>query len=110
VKVILLPEALADLKAISAFIAEDNPSRARSFSAELRARCASLSKHPRRFPVARDRVGIQIHKLVHGRYLIFYRVLATHVDVMRVIHSARDWVVLFEETDDQGGGGGDLSA
>ena len=40
------PEATADLADIGAYIARDDPRRARSFVDELEARCAGLTEYP----------------------------------------------------------------
>ncbi len=38
----------------------------------------------------RDDLGAGIRMLVEGKYLIFYRVGETQVEILRVIHGARD--------------------
>ncbi|HMG46450.1 MAG TPA: type II toxin-antitoxin system RelE/ParE family toxin [Allosphingosinicella sp.] len=86
--------AEADLEAIGDWIAEDDPGRAASFVVELRERCLSLTDKPNRFPVARRTGGHVFRKLVHRDYLIFYRVLADRVDIVHVLHGARDWTGL----------------
>jgi toxin ParE1/3/4 len=91
-KVILSPEALDDLQETIDWIMADNPDRARSFAAELRAKCVDLSFMPNRFPIARDGSRGVIRKRVYGDYLIFYVVGDDHVDVARIIHGARDWL------------------
>lgn len=96
-KVRLTERALADLKAIARWIGPDNPARADSFSAELRRACLGLGSNPLRFPVA-DRIGdSEIRKRVHGRYLILYRVRIGEVEVLRVVHGARNWAALLGE-------------
>jgi toxin ParE1/3/4 len=95
-KVILGPPARADLGEIARWIARDNPARASSFVDELEAKCAGLAIHPLRFPVVRQGRGFVVRKRVHGSYLIFYRLGETHVEVMRIVHSARDWATLFD--------------
>ena len=90
-KVKLSQAALADLKAIAGWIHQDNPARADSFSEELQQCCATLAFQPRRFELVRRVRGEDIRKRTHGHYLIFYRVAATQVEVLRIIHGARDW-------------------
>jgi toxin ParE1/3/4 len=97
VRVRLSPNALADLQTISRWIDGDNPERARSFSAGLRAACSTLGNHPSRFPIAFARSGLEVRKRVHGAYLIFYRIGPTEVEVLRIVHGARDWVAMFEQ-------------
>ena len=49
VRIIFSPEAEADLESIGDYIALDNPSRALSFTQQMRAACTELAEHPRRF-------------------------------------------------------------
>jgi toxin ParE1/3/4 len=94
VKVRFTASAEADLQAIGDWIVEDDPGRAASFVIELRERCLSLADKPNRFPVARRTGGHVFRKLVHRDYLIFYRVLDDRVEIVHVLHGARDWAGL----------------
>ncbi len=84
------PIAEADLESIRRWIARDNPVRALSFVGELKARALALSDQPRRHPVAFETALGPIHKMVHGRYLIYYRVLSASVVILHIRHSAQD--------------------
>lgn len=86
---IFAPEARADLRAIGAYIARDDPARARSFVNELRTRAAQAAERPLSFP-ARDDLAPGLRAILHGRYLIFFRELPDEVRVERLIHGARD--------------------
>jgi toxin ParE1/3/4 len=99
VKVRLTERALADLKAIARWIGSDNPERADSFSAELRRACLGLGNHSLSFPVADWIGGREIRKRVYGRYVIFYRVQTNDVEVLRVVHGARNWAALLKDGD-----------
>jgi toxin ParE1/3/4 len=55
---------------------------------------ACRSRHGRGFPVAREIGGIPIRKLGYRGYLIFYAVLEDRVEVIHVVHGARDWAAL----------------
>jgi toxin ParE1/3/4 len=90
------PEARDDLLLIAEWIAEDNPSRADSFVYELEDRCQSLSEFPERFPAIAGMPKGTVRKLTHAGYLIFYRVDTKSVEVLRIIHGARDWASLFD--------------
>lgn len=89
-RVRLTDQALDDLKSIADWIGSDNRPRAESFSAELRAKCLDLGDKPERFPVADELRDVGVRKRVHGRYLILYRVHRSEVEVVRVVHGARD--------------------
>ncbi|HEX4739693.1 MAG TPA: type II toxin-antitoxin system RelE/ParE family toxin [Allosphingosinicella sp.] len=93
-KIVLSPEAVGDLRTIARWIAADNPQRAESFVNELERACGSLSRRPSRFPVALNLHGEPIRKRVHRDYLIFYRVKAKQVEIVRILHGARDWAAL----------------
>lgn len=74
--------ALADLADIAAFIAHDNPPRARTFVDELEQRCRDLLAFPEVGALIVGRRGVR--RIVHGRYLIFYRVEAKRVLILAV--------------------------
>ncbi len=71
-KIIWRPGAEHNLKSIAFYIANDNPKRAVSFARELEKIGNSLGDLPKR-DVAIPRLGTNVHRLVHGNYLIFYR-------------------------------------
>ena len=93
-RVRLTRSAKEDLIGITDWIARDNPMRAITFARELQARCLSLADRPGRFPIARTVRGAAIRKLAYRDYLIFYVVGATSVDVLHILHGARDWRTL----------------
>ena len=90
-KVILAKQALADLADIADWISQDNPQRARTFAAELRAACKGLARYPRRFQRVGRYSGREVRRRVQGNYLIFYEVGQTEVRIIRVVHGARDY-------------------
>jgi len=83
------PEATADLADIGAYIARDNPTRARSFVDELEARCAGLTEYPD-LGRARPDLAPNLRSKPHGDYLIFYTPGAEIVRIERILHGARD--------------------
>lgn len=89
------PAALADLRSIALYIAEDNPPRALSFVDELRARATQAAERPESFP-ARDDLAPGLRAARLGRYLIFFLNLPEEVEIVRVLHGARDLRALFE--------------
>lgn len=95
----LTPEARDDLVAIWLWISRDDERRASAFVDELERACDSLSPRPSRFPVALKVDGDPIRKRLYRGHLIFYRILLKEVEIIRVIHAARDWMALL-----QGGG------
>ena len=88
-RLVILPAARADLIEIGEFIAPDNPGRALSFLAEIEARMHQAAERPESFP-ARDDVREGLRSARHGRYLIFFLDAGAEVQVVRVLHGARD--------------------
>ena len=80
--------AIQDLTTIGDYIAIDNRKRARTFVQELRASCRSLGAGSQRYPLLPEWPGVR--RMPVGAYLIFYRVLGESVEILRVLHSARD--------------------
>jgi plasmid stabilization system protein ParE len=90
-KVVVSAKAEADLEEIGDWIARDNPIRAASFVRELREACLSLAEMPRAFPLLAHRVGSGIRRKPYRNYLIFYSVCDRRVDILHVLHGARDY-------------------
>ncbi len=95
-KVRFTAPARADLEEIGDWIAQENAIRAASFTAEIRKACASLARHPRRYPIASAVSSGEIRKKTYRRYLIFYRILDQEVQVVRVVHGSRDWAAVID--------------
>jgi toxin ParE1/3/4 len=96
------PQAAADLIDIASYIAEDNLDAAERFldaAEEAFTLLASMPSMGRvvtfQSPIAQ---GIRVWR-VQGfpRYLIFYRVVEHRIEIVRVLHAARDIERLFEE-------------
>jgi len=88
--VILTPQSLEDIQSIVAFIAKDNPERARSFGNELIDKALSLSTLPLRGRVTPELNDSNVREIVHGSYRIIYEVLNDTVYVLRFWHGARN--------------------
>ena len=89
------PEAESDLDEIWWYIAQDNPDNADRFLDRLQERCWALADFPQ-MGTSRDdlKAGLRSHPC--GRYLIFYFPLEDGIDVVRVLHGARDVEALFD--------------
>jgi len=88
-RLVVLPAARMDLIEIGDFIALDNPIRALTFVAEIEAKMNEVAKRPASFP-PRDDLYEGLRSGRHGRYLIFFIVLDDEVQIVRVLHGARD--------------------
>jgi len=87
--VILTPQSQKDLQNIVAFIARDNPERARSFGNELIDSALSLTTLPERGRVTPELNDANVREIVHSPYRIIYEVLSDKVYVLRFWHGAR---------------------
>lgn len=82
--------ALNDLRTIGDFMALDNRRRAGSFVVELRAACRSLQTGSQRYPIQSQWQGQGVRRMPVGAYLAFYRIVDDSVQILRVVHSARE--------------------
>ena len=89
-KVVFSDRARDDLDAIWQTIAAENPVRATSFVEELIDLGESLATMPYRFAVFSRYLAKGIRRAPHGNYLIFYRVLNGRIEIIHVLHAARD--------------------
>ena len=88
------PEAQADLRDIAYYIARRNPERAETFVDGIIVHCHEIAATPG-VGRARDDIGRAMRSIPHGNYLIFYRVIDAGIEVLRVLHGARDITRLF---------------
>jgi toxin ParE1/3/4 len=70
--VMILEEAHEDLRNIVAYISSENPGAAETLSGELLDQAMSLESLPYRGSRVKKRRGLL--KLIHGDYLIYYRI------------------------------------
>lgn len=95
-KVRLHREAVADIEGIAAYLAELNAAAAARFIAELEDKVMGLSTMAHASPFLQGYEPQGIRKRIHGRYCILYRITGSgHVEVIRVLHTARDLVTAF---------------
>ena len=77
-----LLRAISNLASIADYIAEDNPTRAKSFVQEIREKSNLLAEFP---SVGRaGRVSGTRELIVHKNYILTYRVKAKRVEILRV--------------------------
>jgi plasmid stabilization system protein ParE len=90
-KVLITRSAEAGLFEIGMRIADDNPSRAVTFLEELRQVCNRLGDTPKAYPMVERYRSSGIRRRVFHDYLVFYRVRLEKVEVLHVLHGARDY-------------------
>ena len=89
----LLPRARADLQDIDDMIRPDQPAAADRFLDAVDSAFKTLAHWPGVGRSVEDQrvPGLRVGKIVgFPNYLIYYRVTAERVDVLRVVHGARD--------------------
>lgn len=81
--------AAEDLDEIAAYIAADNPDAALAFILRLEGRFELLAEQPKSGR-PRSELGPALRSTVEGRYVIFYQEMTGGVEIVRVLHGARD--------------------
>ncbi len=89
-KTVLSSGAVADLRRIARFIAQDNPSRAISFVAELRDVAGRLADLPHGFPLVPRYERHGIRRRSWKGYGILYSALPDRVFVHRIVGPGQD--------------------
>jgi len=93
--VVVRPRALADLAEIWSFIADDCPDQADAFVDLVDNKIQALSRRPglgRRRP----ELSSDIRSFAVGRHVVFYLPLSRGIEIVRVLHGARDIESIFE--------------
>jgi toxin ParE1/3/4 len=94
-QVFLLPEAKRDLRKIWFDISVENVAAADLMIDKFDHRFASLVEFPERGSPRNELIkGLRV--LIEGKYLVFYRVEAIKVEILRVVHGSRDLTALFK--------------
>jgi toxin ParE1/3/4 len=90
------PLARQDLEEIHDYIAADSPAAAARWIERLEGECQKLAAMPgmgRR----REELGRDLRSFAVGNYLIFYRDHPDRLEIVRVLHGARDIQSLFTD-------------
>ena len=81
--------ARLDLDQIHDYIARDNPAAARRWLRKTMDQFSWLAKNPVSGE-ARDDFRPDLRSLSHGNYVIYFRQRQDHLEIVRVLHGARD--------------------
>lgn len=95
-RILRRPRAAADIAEVWDYIAEDSPMQADAWVDRLDARLHVLVTQPL-MGRARQELMPGLRSLPFGRYVIFYQLLNDGIDVVRVLHSARDIDAVFDD-------------
>jgi toxin ParE1/3/4 len=97
--ILIKPLAQADLLDIWNFIASDSFDKADQLLKKIDSQLKMLASNPG-MGTKRDSLAPNLRSFPLGNYLIFYRSINQGIEVIRVIHGARDIQSLFEEDDE----------
>ena len=89
------PRASSDLIEIWTYIADDSVANADAFIDKLYQAIQALGRQPGSGR-HREELGPGIQSFPFGRYIIFYRAVTSGIEIVRVLHSARDIENIFE--------------
>ena len=78
------------LAGIHDYIAEDSPLYARRVVDRITARSKQIADFPRAGRQVPEYEDENVREVIEGRYRIIYRILSDRVDVVAVIHAARE--------------------
>lgn len=93
-KVIYSPDAERDIIDITSFIALDNPTAADRLVDSFVQKLNLLADAPQIGPVCPIRPALR--RFPVGNYVLYYRPLRDGIELVRVLHGARDIRALFE--------------
>jgi toxin ParE1/3/4 len=87
-----------DIDDIWDYIAQDNPAAAKRFAVSLGGKFFMLAKHPRAGRGCNEIAAGLLHFPI-GNYVIFYRIGKNYVEIVRILHGARDMEEIFDPRD-----------
>src|SRR5277367_3821845 len=94
--VLIRPRALNDLVDIWTYIAESSTDQADAFVTLLDNKFKILARQPT-MGRTRSELAIDLRSFAVGRYIIFYLMGRRGVEIVRVLHGARDIESVFQE-------------
>ena len=96
-RLLITPEAELDLIEIGLYISVDSPTNAERFLDKLHTTMQRLSEFPG-IGQRREELANSVRSFPEGNYLIFYTSVDDGIDVIRVLHGARDLRRLFRRS------------
>lgn len=97
--IIRTAQAEEDLIAIWVYIAQENLTAADRALDRIDELCQTLNLQPA-MGRALSEVHADLHYMPVGNYLVFYRMRAPDIHILRVLHSARSWQQILMESFD----------
>ena len=99
---IYLEAAAVDLEDISDFIIEQSGSvdTAEALVGRLKRRCDRLAELSGILGQLRNALAPGLRSTPEGRYVIFFRYVSDRIEIVNILHSARDLEAMFEAARD----------
>jgi toxin ParE1/3/4 len=94
------PAAHHDLADIWEYISRDNEDAATSLLQLIYRQCVALAAMPGLGKTRDSELGKGLRSYPVGRYVIYFRMCDTKLELVRVIHGARDLTEVFEPDSD----------
>ena len=88
------PKAKTDLVEIWDYISDDSETRADAFIETIDKKFQALVDEPY-LGIARDEIEVDLRSFPVGRFVIFYRKLTEGIEIILVLHGARDLNIIF---------------
>lgn len=85
------------LRALHDYIAHDSAFYARRMVDRITARSKQIGRFPHSGRVVPEYEAPDVREVIEGPYRLIYRILAKQIDVLAVIHSARQLPAKFED-------------
>ena len=95
-KLFFAPVVRFELLEIGETIEVESPMRAASFVRELEERARGIALHPKIYR-ERPEVASGVRLAAHGNYVVLFRLRDDEIEILHIVHGARDLKRLFEE-------------
>ena len=93
-KIVWTEPSVEDLRELHAYIARDSEMYASGFVERIILAVEQLPDHPRIGRVVPEKNDENVRELLYQNYRIIYRVKSDQIEVLTVIHGARDLTTL----------------
>lgn len=88
-RILRKPRARADLLDLWNYVADDSPANADRLLDKINKHCQTLARFPKMGRV-RNELAPSLRSFPVGNYVIFYREIPKGIEIIRVLHGARD--------------------
>lgn len=83
--------ARVQLRDIKAFVAHSSPQYATKTIDRLTRRSRQIARFPRSGRIVPEANNVNIREVIEGPYRMIYHILEDEIDIIAVVHGARQW-------------------